>query len=147
MIKIQDMDFSYSSSDLFKDFFLTMTSRQFTAILGPNGSGKTTLLKLLLGLLSPAKGTLYWENSELSTLGSRQRSAIMAYVPQSLESSYDYSIKETVMMGRYPHLGSWQKEGDEDRKIVDRAMDIMEITHLKNRSIHTVSGERGKEHL
>lgn len=140
MIKIQDLDFSYAQQPLFNDFFLTMTARQFTAVLGPNGSGKTTLLKILLGLLKPGKGTIYWENSDLSTLSPRERASIMAYVPQNMESSYDFSLRETVMMGRYPYLSNWQKESREDSIIVDRALDLMEISHLQKRSINSISG-------
>ncbi len=58
IIEIKDLDFAYDREAVLKDVNLTVRQKDFTAIIGPNGGGKTTLLKLVLGLLTPVKGTI-----------------------------------------------------------------------------------------
>ncbi len=58
IIEIKDLDFGYNGKVVLEDVNLTVRQKDFTAIIGPNGGGKTTLLKLVLGLLTPVKGTI-----------------------------------------------------------------------------------------
>jgi cobalt/nickel transport system ATP-binding protein len=48
-------------------------------LLGPNGAGKSTLLRLANGLLTPAAGTVFWENRALTVDGLRQREFARAF--------------------------------------------------------------------
>lgn len=59
----------------------------FTAIIGPNGCGKTTLLRLLLGSLSPSRGTVH------ASGGLRP-----AFVPYAAEPIFAFSVAEVVAM-------------------------------------------------
>ncbi len=58
IIEIKDLDFAYNGEAVLEDVNLIVRQKDFTAIIGPNGGGKTTLLKLILGLLTPAKGAV-----------------------------------------------------------------------------------------
>ena len=59
MIKIQNLDFSYSSKkELFKALNLELEPGKIYGLLGKNGTGKSTLLKLMNGLLFPTKGKI-----------------------------------------------------------------------------------------
>ena len=60
MIKIKHLTFSYNmkAKPVLNDFSLEIKQSEFFGIIGPNGAGKTTLFKLLLGFLSPSKGTI-----------------------------------------------------------------------------------------
>ena len=56
--------------------------------MGRNGVGKTTLMKTLMGLLKTRKGSIQWQNQELSTLDTAKRArAGIGYVPQGREIS------------------------------------------------------------
>lgn len=62
MIKIENVNFSYSSNDVkeqvLKNINLHIAKNKHTCILGHNGSGKSTLAKLLIGLDFPSSGTI-----------------------------------------------------------------------------------------
>ncbi len=58
MISIQDLSFSYRSTDLFSQLDLSLSGGGICGLLGKNGAGKTTLLKLISGLLFPKKGSI-----------------------------------------------------------------------------------------
>ena len=57
MIQINNLTFSYSKNNVFRDLSLSLTKGNVYGLLGQNGVGKTTLLKLLAGLLKSTKET------------------------------------------------------------------------------------------
>ena len=63
-----------------RDLTLSLAAGQITAFLGPNGAGKTTTLKMLVGLLAPTEGAVYFGNQKFleDPVKFKQR---MAYVP------------------------------------------------------------------
>ena len=59
MIKVKDVSFSYNGHDeALRDVTFNIKKGSWVSILGHNGSGKSTLSKLLVGLLTPSKGTI-----------------------------------------------------------------------------------------
>lgn len=62
MIKINNLDFSYKNTQVFKDINLEFQKGNIYGLLGENGVGKTTLLKLLCGLQRPDGGICTIDN-------------------------------------------------------------------------------------
>ncbi len=56
MIKISDLNFSYSGKPLFENLNLVIEKGFVYGLLGKNGAGKTTLLKIAAGVIFPSKG-------------------------------------------------------------------------------------------
>ncbi|WP_052947340.1 peptidase domain-containing ABC transporter [Aneurinibacillus tyrosinisolvens] len=69
-IELKNVSFRYDSfgSDILSDINLTIKSGEKVAIVGESGSGKSTLSKLLLGLYSPSKGCIHFDNVPLEQL-------------------------------------------------------------------------------
>lgn len=109
-------------------------------ILGPNGSGKTTLLRLLGGFLRPDAGDVRLEGRSLASLSRRALAARLAFVPQETHLTFDYSVLEVALMGRYPHLGPFALEGPGDLAIAREALDATGTAHLASRVFATLSG-------
>lgn len=111
---------------------------QSLALMGRNGAGKSTLLKALAGLV-PSSGTggILWRGQPLE----RNRREI-AYLPQREEVDWNFPITVAglVEMGRYAHLGAWSRFGARDAGVVDRAIEAMELSGLRDRPIRCLSG-------
>lgn len=110
-----------------RDVNFELSASSVLAILGPNGRGKTTLIKALVGTLPLAAGT-------------RQVRGAIGYVPQGAGVGFDYRVREVVVMGRARHLGLFQSPGRDDYAAADAALDKVEMAHLAERTITTLSG-------
>jgi len=109
-------------------------------ILGPNGSGKTTLLRLLAGMLRPESGTVTLNGTDLASLPRAALARSIAVVPQETHLAFDYSVLEIALMGRYPHLGTFELEGPRDVAIAREALAATGTLALERRSFATLSG-------
>ena len=150
IIDFQNVTVFQGRNKVLDDFSLTIDESQSTVILGPNGSGKTTLLKLLnreLYIVEEKNSSLKifekdrWNVDELrSNLG---------VVSQHLQYGYSSSAigLYVVLSGFYSSDGIWQHQEFDVSKL-DRAkevMDLLSITHLKDREFSTMStGEQRK---
>jgi iron complex transport system permease protein len=111
-----------------------------TAVLGPNGSGKSTLLRLLLGTLVPAAGVVRFEGRPVREWPRREMARAVGVVPQGEEEVFPLTVREMVAMGRYPHLGSWQRESEADRRAIQEALRRCDVAGFEDRLISTLSG-------
>jgi iron complex transport system ATP-binding protein len=76
----------------------------------------------------------------LKTMDRRALAREMAFLPQALETSFRFSTREVVAMGRYPHVGGLGLLGGDDVAAVDRALRATETAHLADRDFSTLSG-------
>ncbi len=108
-----------------------------TAVIGPNGSGKSTLLAAIAGIHEPAAGSV-----TVLGMAPADASPRVAFVPQStkVNDSLPVTVREVVMMGRYPSLGFLRRFGEADRNTVDGAIDRLDLTDLAARHLRELSG-------
>lgn len=107
-------------------------------VVGPNGSGKSTLLKAIAGLVQPASGEL----RVLDCAPHKVPAGAVAYVPQveAVDWSFPATVRDVVAMGRFARMSWFARFGSEDRKIVERALDLVNMSDLGNRHIANLSG-------
>ena len=117
------------------------------AILGANGSGKSTLLRLLDGLYFPDSGTIAAFGAPLTeerlqddafAFDFRRRVALVFQNPDV--QLFNPTVFDEVAFG--PLQLRWPK--DEIRRKVKETLDLLEITHLKDRAPHRLSGGEKK---
>ena len=64
----------------------------------------------------------------------------MAVVPQETHLAFDFTVLEVVLMGRYPHLGTFEIEGPADFAIAREALEATGTRALEDRPFATLSG-------
>jgi iron complex transport system ATP-binding protein len=139
------VSFGYSSrrdggSFSLRDVSVDIAPGSLTGLLGPNGCGKTTLLKLLSGVLQPHDGSIFFNGTPLAQIPRREVARHIAVVPQETHPAFDYTVLEMVLMGRHPHLGSFQLEGPADLAIAREALLATGTANLIDRAYMTLSG-------
>ncbi len=123
-----------------RDVSLSVSPGRLLAVAGPNGAGKTTLLRLLSGSLVPQRGEVTVDDRPLGDLGDRERGRTLAVVPQSESSPFPVTVREMVGMGRYAHLGPWERTGSRDRTVVEHALERCAVAHFADRRLDELSG-------
>jgi iron complex transport system ATP-binding protein len=129
-----------SSAFSLRDVSVSVQRGTLTGLLGPNGCGKTTLLKLMAGVLQPEGGSVMLHHRPLSAFSRRELARHVAIVPQETHPAFDYSVLEMVLMGRHPHLRTFQLEGPADFAIAQDALAATGTAHLADRAYMTLSG-------
>ena len=140
MLRAEHVSFSYGAGLVLDDVDVSVPAGGLVGVLGPNGSGKTTFLKLLAGLLTPASGHITLDDADITTMDRRTLARRVAVVPQETELAFDYSVLEIVLMGRYPHLQTFELEGPADLDIARRTLAATGTAHLEHRTFRTLSG-------
>ena len=123
-----------------RDVSVEVEPGSITGLLGPNGCGKTSLLKLLSGIVTPQQGRVTLDGTPLRGLPRREVARRIAVVPQETHPAFDYSALEMVLMGRHPHLGTFQLEGPNDVAVAREALVATGTAHLADRAYMTLSG-------
>ncbi|MBB6461277.1 ABC transporter ATP-binding protein [Flammeovirga kamogawensis] len=124
---------------------LTLEKGDFIALLGPNGVGKSTLLKTLSGELLPISGSIIIDNRNILDYSNIEKSKVLSFVFSNVQIVGNLSVKETVMMGRYPYVNWWGKLSPKDDALVIQALEDVGAIHLIERKITQLSdGERQK---
>jgi iron complex transport system ATP-binding protein len=116
---------------------------EIVGLVGPNGSGKSTLIRCLSRGLVPQHGHIWIDDVDLARLSPRQVARRVAVVPQSFDVPPGFTAFEIVLMGRTPHLGWFEPEGERDRLIARRVMEQTGTWGLANSPAdHLSGGER-----
>jgi len=96
--------YSYDKESPFiDDLSFSVGEGEFIGLLGANGSGKSTILKLGSGILKPSSGSLLLWGKNLHALNNRDRAKLISYLPQTLDISVPFTVRELVGMGLYPY--------------------------------------------
>ena len=72
-------------------------------------------------------------------MNAGERARRIAYMPQH-DANHAFTALETVLMGRYPHLGRFELEGRRDRKMARAAMERTDTVRFENRQLDRLSG-------
>ena len=112
---------------------------EVSGLIGPNGAGKSTLLRVLAGLIQPDAGAVSLGDTQLRRIKTRERAQQIAYMPQH-DAAHPFTALETVLMGRYAHLGRFELEGRRDVQIAREAMSRTETDRFEGRQLDRISG-------
>ncbi|WP_118986152.1 manganese/iron ABC transporter ATP-binding protein [Photorhabdus sp. CRCIA-P01] len=125
------------------DASFSITGGTICALVGINGSGKSTLFKTIMGLVSPSQGKVTLSNMPVKNALKKN---IIAYVPQTEEVDWNFPVlvSDVVMMGRYGKMGFLRIPSKRDHQAVDKALERVGLTALRNRQIGELSGGQKK---
>jgi iron complex transport system ATP-binding protein len=135
--------FYHSNRKIIDDISIALAPGKFHGIIGPNGCGKTTLLDLLTKHHRPTSGGIRYNGEMLSSYSKKELSKEIALVPQNFYINFPFTVKEIVMMGRYPHIPRFAAPAQRDLDIVREVMERAQIFEFADRFVTELSsGER-----
>ena len=138
MLETSNVTFRVGPKELISNISLTFAPAKLHLIIGPNGAGKSTLIKVLARLLRPQTGAVEYEGVNVKDSGEADLAKRRAVLSQAVEVAFPLSVREVVMMGRYPHFGGRPRPIDE--QIVEKLMQFFDVTEFADRDYQTLSG-------
>jgi iron complex transport system ATP-binding protein len=140
ILELTNVGFRYAERPVFDHISFALQEGSCTALVGPNGVGKTTLLRLAAGTLKATSGRVQLQGHSPTNLALKQRSRLVALVPQQLEIPFDFTVEQIVEQGRSPYLGLLRGMMPEDRRAVARALELADVSGLRFRIFNELSG-------
>ena len=140
MFELNHIVFGYDNKKILNDLSLTIRDHSMVGIIGPNGSGKSTLLKCMYRVLSPEKGTIYFDGKNLNDYSFKETAKKMAVVAQHHDSSFDFNVLEMVLIGRSPHKKFMERENKKDIDMAYDALRAVEMEGFSDRNFSNLSG-------
>src|SRR6476619_3972776 len=138
MLTASSITFRIGNKPLISDVSVSFAPGKLHLIIGPNGAGKSTLVKVLARLLRPQEGNVQYDSIDVSDTSESDLAKRRAVLSQAVEVAFPLTVREVVMMGRYPHFGG--RPGPVDEAIVDELMDFFDVTEFGDRDYQTLSG-------
>jgi iron complex transport system ATP-binding protein len=139
-LRLEDLAVDIAGRRIVTGIDLTVRDHEFAGLVGPNGSGKSTILKAIYRVHRPSAGRVLLDRTDLLSLRPKHAARRIAVVAQETTSEFDFTVREMVMIGRTPHKGSFDRDTETDRNIVDQAIERVGCEQLAYRRFNTLSG-------
>jgi len=146
MLVAENLTYTIKKYPILKGVNFVIRPGEMVGLLGANGAGKSSLIKLLNAEHAATAGKVHLNGVDLRSYSAISLAKMRATMAQQQQMSADFSVKEVVLMGRYPHYEGKPKASD--LEAVEQTMSLCGVTHLEERSILSLSGgERQRVHL
>lgn len=139
-IEVRDLTFSYGERPVLKGVSFSAEYGEFVSVLGPNGVGKSTLFRCMLGLLTADSGQTLINGRDIMGMTAAELSKSIAYIPQSHEPVFNFSVLDTVLMGTTAQLGKFSSPGKKQREQALMMLERLHIADLQGRGYRNISG-------
>jgi len=139
-IRAENVSFSYDGMPILASMSLEVAQGELCCLVGVNGCGKSTFLDCILGINTPATGTVTIDGYSIAGMNATERARRLAYVPQVHDRTFPYRVKDIVLMGRTAYQTGLGSPDEEDRSIVERALATCGIDKLAERPYTQLSG-------
>ena len=140
LLETRGLSVTIANKIVCQDLDLRLEPGTCLALLGPNGAGKTTLLHTLAGLRVPMVGEIFLGGTPLKSLTRRHIAQQLGLLMQQPEDSLPSTVLETALIGRHPHIDFWRWESHNDVKLARRALRMVGLDGLEQRSQNQLSG-------
>lgn len=140
LLRTQGVHLEAGERTLCRDLNWQLQAGECWAIMGLNGAGKTTLLHSLANIHQPKHGEVRLQDQPIQSYSRHHIAQRLALLFQENDVVFPGTVIEHVLIGRHPHLKSWQWESHEDVKIAQHALLAVGMQDFAQRDMQTLSG-------
>lgn len=138
MISLKNISKKYAGNPVVEDVSLTLPTEKIIAFIGSNGAGKSTLLSIISRLINATEGEVLIDDRRVSDWNNRDLSRTLSILTQSLHCDIRLTVEDLVGFGRFPYTQG--RLNDEDREIINEALEYTGIADLRGRFLDQLSG-------
>lgn len=140
VVELRDVVMQFEEKKVLDGLSLKVHPQDRLVIMGQSGSGKSTILRLILGILQPNSGSVFFKQFEITRLPRRK----LQQVRQKIGMVYQYSallssrtVRDNIAL---PLEELTDKSREEIDKIVDEKLDLVGMKDSKDRLPSELSG-------
>lgn len=140
MIRIENIKKQFGDQKVLKGVSTVFEQGKTNLIIGKSGAGKTVMLKILVGLIQPTSGTVWYGDTDFTALSTKQRKAIRTEMGMLFQGSALFdsmTVEENVRFPLDMFTNMTKKEKDDK---VNQTLDRVELTGSNNKYPSEVSG-------
>ncbi|MBT9175494.1 MAG: Fe(3+) dicitrate transport ATP-binding protein FecE [candidate division WS2 bacterium] len=150
MINTDHLTFYYQGNKtVLKNLDLIIAEQKgIVGVIGENGSGKSTLLKLFARILKPIEGKIYIDGFNYLKFTQRDFSRLVSFLGPGNHLDLAIPVLELIKFGRYTYLPFLSPLTKEDLRIIDWAIDMVDMRlHISRKLTELSSGEKQRARL
>lgn len=146
MIEAHKICYSHRKFAILDNIDVSVNYGELLVIVGPNGAGKSTLLSLLANEMGKSEKPIFFKKKAFEEWDEKDLAHNKAKFSQNNSHDIPLTVKDVVMMGRYPYFHSVPHK--KDHEAASKAMEETDVSHLTDRDYNTLSGgEKQRVHL
>lgn len=135
---VEKLTKKYEGKSVVNEVSFEIPKGKVLSLIGPNGAGKSTVMGMISRLVAKDAGLVDFEGKDITQWKSRELAKRLSILTQSNSLSMKLTVRELIAFGRFPYSGSRLTE--QDQKIIEQAIDYMELREFENRFLDELSG-------
>ena len=151
ILEVKNLTLRFGGVVALDDVSYEVKEGEIFSLIGPNGAGKTSMLNCISGLYRPNEGSITFKDAPITNLKPYKRASLgIARAFQNIELFPHLSVLDNLMLGRHVRMktgilaggvfiGKAQREEIEHREKVEQVIDFLEIEHIRNTPVGTLS--------
>ena len=140
MIRIEHIYKSFDDLEVLKDINFVFEKGKTNLIIGKSGAGKTVLLKILVGLLNPTKGHVWFGNEDLCTLGKQELRVLRMQMGMLFQGNALFDSMTVEENIRFPMDMFTNRTMKEKKDRVDYCLERVSLSGINNKYPSEISG-------
>ena len=138
-LSVRELSLTIGDKAILNNISFDLNRNQILGVLGPNGAGKTSLLKMLCGQ-TESHGQVSWNNHLLSCYSVQKLAQQIAVVNQINDTVFAVTLQQVVRMGLLPHKSLLSRDTQEDKHLVEKALNAVGLSHKAQQTFSSLSG-------
>lgn len=143
LLSVRDLSIEFGGFRALDGVSFDIGEGKLVGLIGPNGCGKSTLMRCISRIYEPTSGSITVDGKDVLHLKPAEVAKLVASVPAELGSTFNMTVMDMVVLGRYPFVDRLWWETPEDERITREALRTFGLDNIRNRQLSLCSsGER-----
>jgi iron complex transport system ATP-binding protein len=140
VLKINHLNFTYDRKPILRNISFDVRGGEYLAVIGPNGAGKSTLIKCINRILKDCSGNIHLFGRPVQEYSQKEIAHRVSYVPQPSERTIPFTVREFLLMSRYPYMNPLTTTNSYDNDYIQQVLQETSLEPLADRMMNALSG-------